>query len=314
MKIASSLNLENEKILIIGGAGFIGSHTADKLINLNSTVAIVDNFSTSTSNYLNKKAKLFEIDASTQQLEKVFVEFKPTLVITLASVVDIPIAIQDPILTCSGISATVNSIALSVQYGVKKLVYASSGYIYGNAEKMPIREDSDVQTLNPYNIAKATGEKYLSFFNNHHKLPCTSLRYAPTYGPRRNIGPIFDYIKCISSGMSTKIYGNKTRDYIYVEDVAEANVLALKSCHQNYSTYNIGTGSEVTLDEVYAQIAKILDVQNKPVKLPSRNSEVERFVLDTTKAKRELGFEHSTNISEGLRKTILWYLREHNGS
>jgi nucleoside-diphosphate-sugar epimerase len=229
---------------------------------------------------------------------------------TFVSVVDVPVAIRNPILTCDGISATVNMLVQSVEHKVEKILYASSGFIYGNAP-VPISERCDPQPLNPYNIAKATGEHYVKFFNAHYKLPCVILRYAPTYGPRRNIGPINDYILSMLQGNRTQIYGYKTRDYIYVQDVALANLIALEAV-ENFAIYNIGTGVEVCLQDIYKLIAELLGVDNNPELCESKNSEIDRFVLDVSKADIELGFKHNVNIKSGLQKTIDW-VREKYG-
>ena len=297
----------DKKVLVIGGAGFIGSHTVDSLVKLNADVTIVDDLSTGKRSNCNSNAKLFEIDAATDALAGVFSTVKPDVVMTFASVVDIPVAINNPLLTCKGITVTVNTLVNSVKYNVEKVLYASSGFIYGNTSNMPISEKEPTKPLNPYNIAKATGEHYLSFFNRHYKLPCIALRYAPTYGPRRTIGPINDYIRSVLKGTSSEIYGKKTRDYIYVEDVATANILSIEKPTSNYNVYNIGTGVETELDKIYKIITQLLDSpDNKPIYCPSKSSEVERFVLNVSKAKKELRFQANISMKVGLQKTIDW--------
>jgi len=297
----------DKKVLVIGGGGFIGSHTVDSLVELNSDVSIVDDFSTGKRSNCNSDAKLFEIDAATDALAGVFSTVKPEVVMTFGSVVDIPVAIKNPLLTCKGITITVNTLKNAVNHNVDKVLYASSGFIYGNTDIMPISENQPTKPLNPYNIAKATGEHYLSFFNRHYKLPCIALRYAPTYGPRRSIGPINDYIRSILKGIRSEIYGHKTRDYIYVEDVVSANILSIEKSTSNYNVFNIGTGVEIELDKIYKTIAQLLDSpDNKPIYCPSKSSEVERFVLNICKAKKELGFQSNISMEVGLQKTINW--------
>ena len=297
----------NKRVLVVGGAGFIGSHTVDLLVKLNADVSVIDDFSTSNRTYCNSHSKLFEIDASSDDLAGVFSTVRPNVVMTFASVVDIPAAINNPLLTCKGITVTVNTLKNSVKYNVEKVLYASSGFIYGNTNIMPISEDQPTKPLNPYNIAKATGEHYLSFFNHHYNLPCIALRYAPTYGPRRTIGPINDYIRSILKGTRSEIYGQKTRDYIYVEDVVSANILAIEKSTSNYNVFNIGTGIEIELDKIYIMITQLLDSSdNKPIYCPGKSNEVERFVLNVSKAKKELGFQSNISMEAGLQKTINW--------
>ena len=300
---------KNRKVLVVGGAGFIGSHTVDALILRGARVAIVDDLSTGMKENCNPKARFYKLNAaSIPGLSKVFKKEKPDFVMIFSSIVDVPTAIARPLSTAEGIATTINVLEHSVRHNVKKVLYASSGFIYGNARKIPTPETEPFQPLNPYNIAKATSEYYLKFFHEHYRLPYVALRYAPVYGPRRTIGPIFDYIRNISAGKRAKLYGTKTRDYIYVEDVARANLIAMqKYIADKDPIYNIGTGKEIRLDALYAFIAKLLQKPNNiPVKKESRSAEVDRFALDIRKARRVLGFRPHVSLIEGLRETIAW--------
>ena len=295
----------NKSVLLVGGAGFIGSHTADLLLGDGAKVSIVDDFSTGKVEYCDCRASLYELDASTD-ISYVFDNEKPEIVMVFASLVDVPTAIRYPLLTCKGISVTVNVLENCVKFAVQKILYASSGYVYGNSDVIPTPEDAPLRPLNPYNIAKLAAEHYLSFFSEKYGLSCVSLRYAPTYGPRRMIGPIYDYIRCLVDGRQSNIYGEKTRDYIYVNDVARANLLAIENSKPNYIVLNIGTGQEINLKTVYAQIANLAGAQNDPICHPSKTNEVERFALDITKSRKEICFSPVISLEMGLKKTIDW--------
>lgn len=305
----------NKKVLVVGGAGFIGSHTVDALVARGARAAIVDNLSRGKQENCNPKARLCKIDAaSASGLAKVFQELGPEFVILFPAVVDVPLAIKKPSLAVNSIAATINILGNSVRFGVKKILYASSGYIYGNTKKRPTPETEPFQPLNPYNISKATCESFLKFFYRHYGLSFVALRYAPTYGPRRTSGPIFDYIRKISRNQRAEIYGTKTRDYIFVSDVVRANLLALeKKTAINDPVFNIGTGHETRLDEIYLQIAKLVGrPANRPILRPGKQSEVERFALDVRKAKRVLGFVPRVSLEEGLRETVNWFLERNH--
>lgn len=301
---------KNKKVLLVGGAGFIGSHTADALVARGARITIVDDFSTGKRAYCNPAARIYRGNAaSVPLLTRVFAKEKPDFVMIFAALVDVPVAIRHPVRAAESVMVTVNVLQHSVEHGVRKVLYASSGYIYGNAKEWPTSERSPFRPLNPYSISKSACEYFLGFFSRHYGLPYVAMRYAPAYGPRRTIGPIADYIRHILRGDSAEIYGRKTRDYIYIGDIVRANLLAMeKPIRGEDPVFNIGTGKEVRLDEVYREIARIAgQPDNRPILKATKRSEVERFVLDVGKAKRVLGFQARVSLAEGLAKTIEWF-------
>lgn len=305
---------KNKRVLVVGGAGFIGSHTVDALISRGARVSIIDNLSTGFRRNCHPKARLYVFNAvSPQKMENIFKEEKPEFVMIFSSLVDVPTAIAKPLLAAEGIATTINVCEQAVRHKTKKVLYASSGFIYGNARRIPIKEIEPFQPVNPYNIAKATSEYFMQFFSDHYGLPYVALRYAPVYGPRRTIGPIADYIRKISSGKRAEMYGVKTRDYIFVGDVVRANLIAMeKHISRTTPVFNIGTGREVRLDAIYALIARLIGKpRNTPVQKGSRSSEINRFALDIKKANRMLGFRPQVTLAEGLQKTIAWVVAQH---
>ena len=300
-----------KRVLVVGGAGFIGSHTVDALIDRGASVAIADNFATGNKENCNRKASLHTLDAaSVPGMAEVFKREEPDFVMIFSAVVDIPFAIKNPVLTAQDITATVNVLAHSAEHGVKKVLYGSSGFIYGNASKLPTPETEPTQPLNPYNISKGVCENYIRFFRSHYGLPFVALRYAPLYGPRRKAGPIIDYIRKISQGMRAEIYGSKGRDYTYIDDIVRANLLALETNIRSVEPiFNVGTGKDFRLDEIYALIARFLGrPENTPIRRPGKLSEVDRSRLDIRKAKRAFGFQPKVTLEEGLQRTIDWFL------
>jgi UDP-glucose 4-epimerase len=297
------------RVLIIGGAGFIGIHTAKLLEKKGYQIALVDNFSASTHDLVVDEFNLYELDASVYaELARVYDDFNPNYVIILSSIVDVPETIRNPLIVQSGIVSLMNACELSSKHNILHNIYASSGYVYGNCNQIPYSESNTVDPVNPYNISKIFCENLINFYGNKYGLSTVIMRYAPTYGPRRRIGPIIDFIDKAIKQQQITLYGEVTRDYIYVEDVALANLRAIETNTNGVQIFNIGTGIEVTLEETYLLICKILNTPPRNIiKNEPKDREINRFCLDITKAKFELGFSNSHTFDEGLIKTIRWY-------
>lgn len=296
------------KILLIGGAGFIGIHTAKILESSGYEVALVDNFSSSECDELTKKFRLYQIDASDLlALRSAYQDFTPDIVYVFSSVVDVPVTIKNPLTVKSGILSLMNACELNMDYGVKYTIYASSGYVYGNKNPLPYTERTPLDPVNPYNISKIFCENFLDFYSQKYGLDSAIMRYAPTYGPRRKIGPIIDFIGKALNGEQVTLYGSVTRDYVYVEDVALANLQVLKHMSKGSTLYNIGTGIEFTMEQVYWTICEILNCKPRDIIQNNSNaSEINRFFLDCSKARLELDFKFEHSLRDGLSKTIAW--------
>lgn len=293
-----------------GGAGFIGSHTVDALIAAGARVAIVDDLSTGLRENIHPRARFYRMATASPRLSTVFRRERPQYVFALAAVSNPPVSIQDPLRDAAGLVGLINILELSVRHRVRKILYSSSGFIYGNARRLPTPETEPFQSLAPYNISKFASEQYLELYASHHKLPIAILRYSTVYGPRQLSRVIADYIGKISAGRRAEIYGTKTRDYIYVSDVAAANLRAMEiKNYRGESVFNIGSGREINLIALYRMIAKLLGKpDNKPIRKPSKPGEVDRFCLDIRRARRILGFRPTVKLNDGLRKTVQWFL------
>lgn len=300
----------NKKVLVVGGAGFIGSHTVDELLARGAKVAVFDDLSTGRRANCKAEASFYRGDiVSVSSVLRVFNKEKPDYVFNFAAVAHVPWSIEDPLRDAKSITGLINILNHAVRFKVRKIIHASSGFIYGNAKRYPTPESEPLQPLNPYSVSKAACEDYLKFFYLHHGLPFAVLRYSTVYGPRRIDGAIPYYLRCISSGKQAEIYGSKTRDMIFISDVVRANILAMeKECGSN-PVFNIGSGREYYLSDIYSLIAKLLGRPGlKGRFLPERQGEVERFYLDAKKAKRVLGFSARIPLHDGLRKTIEWFV------
>ncbi len=301
--------IKNKHILVTGGAGFIGSHLVDALIKNGAIVSIIDNLSTGVLTNLNPRAKFYKLDINSPKVEKIIQKEKPEIIYLLACNTIVPKSVVDPIFDIQSLIGNLNIMVSAKKFGIKKIILASSGFVYGNTKKLPTSENTPIIPDNPYIITKSSSEKYLEFFSKTSNLDFVVLRYATVYGPRQIGGAMADYIRCIKAGKKADIYGDgtKTRDYIYIEDIIEANLEALKikKVKGLIPIFNIGTGKETTLNQLYAKIAKILKKKAVPNYLPDRQGEMMRFQLLTTKAKKYLGWQAKISLDQGLSKMIL---------
>jgi UDP-glucose 4-epimerase len=235
---------------------------------------------------------------------------RPEVVYHLAFHVLVPKGVENPILEMDSIIGSLRLLQKAKEIGVRKVVFTSSGFLYGNARRLPATEEDPIEPVTPYVVAKYAVENYLKFYSRTYGVPYVVLRYAAIYGPRQVTGAMADYIRRLSAGMQADIWGDgsKTRDYVYIADVVEANMLALSlpAGHAN-PVFNIGTSIETTLNDLYGRIAGMLGVEAKPTYHPDRAGEQIRYCLDNTKAQRELGWKPRHSLEDGLRLTIRAY-------
>jgi UDP-glucose 4-epimerase len=301
------------KILVTGGAGFIGSNVVDALVKDGHEVTVLDNLSTGREENINPEVKFYNIDLlDIESLELVFREFKPDVVNHHAAQIDVRKSVEDPAFDAEiNIIGSINLFELSINYGVRRIIFSSTGgALYGELEKLPANEDAPIEPISPYGVAKYCVENYLNYFKRLYGIERVILRYANVYGPRQDplgeAGVVAIFTGKILKGEKPVIYGDgtQTRDYIYVEDVVKASVLALEG---KEGIYNIGTGKETSVNELISVFSNVLGKEIKPEYAPPRKGEVHRISLDADMAKRELGFVPKYSIEEGIRKTIEWY-------
>jgi UDP-glucose 4-epimerase len=301
------------KILFTGGAGFIGSNVVDALVKDGHEVTVLDNLSTGKEENINPEVKFYNIDLlDIESLEFVFREFKPDVVNHHAAQIDVRKSVEDPAFDAeTNIIGSINLFELSINAGVSRIIFSSTGgALYGELEKLPASEDTSIEPLSPYGVAKYCAENYLNYFKRLYGIERVILRYANVYGPRQDplgeAGVVAIFTGKILKGEKPVIYGDgtQTRDYIYVEDVVKANVLALEG---KEGIYNIGTGKETSVNELIEVFSKVLGREIKSEYAPPRKGEVHRISLGADMAKKELGFVPKYSLEEGLKKTIEWY-------
>ncbi len=301
------------KILVTGGAGFIGSHLTDKLIQNGHKVLIIDNLSTGFKEHINPKAKFYQMDIRSAALDKILEKEQPEAVFHLAAQVDVRKSLEDPNLDVEiNISGSINVLKSCIKHKVQRVLFASTGgAIYGEQEYFPADERHPVFPISPYGVAKLTVEKYLHCFYENFGLNYACLRLANVYGPRQNPkgdqGVVAIFCGKLLNGEQVTIYGDgkQTRDYVFVDDVVNAFVLALE--FSKSEVFNIGTGIETNVNQLYEILAEKVGSNSNMVYGPERLGEQKRSVIDFAKAKRELNWEPRVNLKEGLEKSIQYY-------
>jgi len=299
-------------ILVTGGAGFIGSNIADALINLGHDVTIIDNLSTGKKENINPKANFFQINILDKtSLEGVFQSQKPEVVFHVAGQVNLVWSLtniaRDLELNTKG---SINVFELSVKYNVRRIIYSSTIAVYGDVDILPVNENTPIKPLSPYGISKYSAEQYLEYFKKRNHIERVVLRYSNVYGPRQNplgeAGVVSIFTEKIIKNEKLVVFGdgNQTRDYVYVEDVVKANLLSIDGPE---GVYNIGTGIETSVNDLIRIFESVTNTKITPIYKEPRLGEVRRIYLDISKAKKELGFEPTFDIKEGIRKTIEWY-------
>ncbi|MEE4311809.1 MAG: NAD-dependent epimerase/dehydratase family protein [candidate division KSB1 bacterium] len=306
------------KILVTGGAGFIGSHVVDAYIEKGHDVVVVDNLVTGQMENVNPKAKFFKMNIGDSGLFKIFKEEKIDAVNHHAAQMDIRLSVKDPIYDAqNNILGTINLLQASVQNGVKKFIFISSGgAIYGEQEYFPADEEHPTRPLSPYGITKLAGEKYLYYYANEYKLPYTVFRYANIYGPRQNprgeAGVVAIFTTRLLKGEQPVINGDgkQTRDYVYVGDVVDANLRALEYGESDY--FNIGTGIETDVNEIFGQLNAYTGGKAEDFHGPVKPGEQLRSLLNYEKAEKLLKWVPKVDLEQGLKETVAFFRENHS--
>jgi UDP-glucose 4-epimerase len=299
------------KILVTGGAGFIGSHVVDLFLAKGYEVVVVDDLSMGKASNLNPGAKFHQIDIGSPQMRDVFAAERPDYVSHHAAQAEVRRSVAEPLFDASvNILGSLNLLECAREFGVKHFVYISSGgAVYGEPEQLPCTEEHPVQPICPYGASKHTVEHYLYMYHANYGLNYTVLRYANVFGPRQNpqgeagVVAIFAGKMLADEPALVNGDGEQTRDFVYVGDCAYANYLAVTVDHPS-GIYNIGWGRPTSVNEIFFALAKATGYARPIQRGPAKVGETRHIYLDATKAARELGWMPTLTLEEGLEKTI----------
>lgn len=304
---------KKKKILVTGGAGFIGSNLVDELVNKNFKVVVVDDLSFGKKKYVNEKAKFYKLSIEKKSLREIFKKEKSDIVFHLAAQKDVRKSVDDPVFDAKiNILSSLNLLQNCLEYNIKKVIFASSGgAIYGDTNKVPTKEDHPEWPVSPYGVAKLSIDKYLHYYKKAHELDYVSLRLANVYGPRQDAegeaGVVAIFIKKMLEKKQPVIHGkgDQTRDFVYVDDVVGACLLSLKN--KVSGVYNIGTSKETSVNQIFRKIKKIGEFKVKEKHGPAKRGEQTKSCLSYKKAEKDMAWRPRVGLDEGLRKTIDWF-------
>jgi nucleoside-diphosphate-sugar epimerase len=302
-------SIKNQTILVTGGAGFIGSHLVDKLINEGSRVMVIDNLSTGKKGNLNPKAEFCQLDIC--DFEKIKPVFQGVdYVFHLAAIPRVPISVKDPINTSkNNILGTINVFKAGVDNKVKRIIFASSSSVYGDQKELPLKEDMIPNPISPYALQKLVGEQFAKLFNDLYKIPIVCLRYFNVYGPRTDPDNEYSlvigkFLKLKSQNKPLTIFGNgeQTRGFCYIDDVVEANIkAALSEKLKGGEIINIGSSKANSIN----YLAELFGGEIQY--LSFRSGDVLHTMADVSLAKKFLGWEPKISFEEGIKKTKQWF-------
>ena len=301
------------KVLVTGGAGFIGSHIVDALIENGMETVILDNLSTGKQENINPKAVFYHADIRDKAILDIFLKERPDVVCHHAAQVSVRNSVADPCTDADiNIRGSINLMEACRISGIKKVVFASSGgAIYGEQEIFPATESHPTRPLSPYGAAKLSFEFYLNYYKEVYGIPYVALRYSNVYGPRQDphgeAGVVAIFCGIMLKGETPTINGDggQTRDYVYVKDVVAANIAAITSGAAG--AFNIGTGLETSVNGLYELIKKKTGYAGTARNAPAKTGEQYRSVLNASLAGKSLGWRPSKALEEGIEETVSYF-------
>lgn len=296
------------KVLMTGGAGFIGSHLADRLLDRGHEVYVIDNLTTGTAGNLSQNVQLHQVDVRSSELAGVFTTINPDTVVHLAAQLDVRMSVRDPMQDADiNILGTLNVLECARKVAVRKVIVASSGgCIYGPNSEPPFDEHAPGPPISPYGISKRVLHDYLDFYRDVYGLDSTVLALSNVYGPRQDsrgeAGVVAIFIEAMLNGASTVIFGDgaQTRDFVYVDDVVDAFLLAMA---RGEGVYNIGTGTETSVSQLWQTCAEIIGYRGTPEYRATRAGELQRNALNANRARDDLRWSPQVTLRAGLIAT-----------
>jgi UDP-glucose 4-epimerase len=296
------------RVVVTGGAGFIGSHVADALLARGDEVHVLDNLSSGRREHVDAAATLHEADIRTDS-DRVFDEVRPEACFHLAAQADVRVSVDRPDFDAGvNVVGTIHVLEAARRHGAKLVFSSTGGAIYGEVER-PAPETAPLRPLAPYGAAKLAAEEYIATYNRLYGTTHSVVRLANVYGPRQESnlegGVVSIFMRLLAADETPTIFGDgtQTRDFVYVEDVASAMIKAFGA---EGGTFNVGTGVETSVNELYDAVQRAAGVDREPEHAPARAGELSRSVLDAGRAQRELGWSPEHDLDRGLAETWAW--------
>lgn len=298
------------KVLVTGGAGFIGSHTVDLLLEEGHKVSVIDDLSNGKLENLDKRVSFHRADITENNLNAIFKKEKPVAIIHLAAQINLRKSFENPVFDAKvNILGTMNILEMSAKYGIRKIVYSSSAAVYGSPKYLPIDEKHPANPESPYGLSKYAAERFILSFCRKNEMDYTILRYGNVYGPRQDplgeAGVISIFIEKLLKRENPEIFGdgNQTRDFVFVKDVALANLFALKQGKNEI--FNVGSGKETSINQIFENVQKLTGTKFYPVHTEPKK-EVRRMAFEISKIKKE-GWKPKTMLEDGLKETVNFF-------
>ena len=304
---------ESKKVMVTGGAGFIGSHLVDRLLKEGHQVVVMDNLSTGKLQNLNPSATFHHSDITHHLVNDVFKREQPDIVFHLAAQVSLTESTKDPINDAEiNVSGTLRLLEASRRFGVEKFIYSSTGgALYGDPEVNPCAEATPIRPMSPYGVSKHLGEQYVELYQRLYHLNYSILRYGNVYGPRQDphgeAGVIAIFTQAMLEGRQPQIFGggDQERDFVFVLDVVQANIRAMQKGDGH--AINIGTGESTSVNCIYEALQSIIEYRWEAEHRPQRPGEIYRISLECSKAARILGWSPQVNLEKGLQQTVEFF-------
>lgn len=301
------------KILVTGGAGFIGSHVVDEYIAAGHEVIIVDDLSSGRQENVNPKARFYHLDMRSPQMREVIASERPEVINHHAAQIDVRLSMKDPRHDADlNILSPIDLAGMAIEYGVRKFIHISSGgAVYGEPVYLPCDEKHPVQPLCFYGASKYTFELYLYIFKQSFGLDYSILRYPNVYGPRQDpygeagVVAIFTGQMLQNQPVTINGTGEQVRDFVYVRDCARANLFVLNS--GSGRVYNLGSSQGTSINEIFARLKAITGYQQEAAYGPAKPGETFRIYLDAGLVQKELGWQPNVNLADGLASTVQFF-------
>ena len=302
------------KIMVTGGAGFIGSHVVDTFLANGYKVVVVDDLSTGRLSNLNPDATFYQVDIRSPEMEEIFVEEEPDFIDHHAAQMDVRRSVDDPLFDAEvNVLGSIKLIELARKHQVKRFIYISTGgAVYGEPEYLPCDEAHPVNPICPYGASKHTVEHYLYMYQELYDLDYVVLRYPNVYGPRQDphgeAGVVAIFTGQMLKGEQVVINGDgkQERDFVYVEDCARANLLALTAENPN-TIFNLGYGYGTSINDIYSNLKEATDYKMSAINGPEKAGETQRIYLEASRARQELDWTPTIGLEDGLRNTVDYF-------